>query len=193
MNRAGFAGGCNSCVRWSLMRKTTNTFSAKARERAVRLVFDNEGQHGSRLQAIVSIAAKIGCSAHPERVGEEGRGRQRQACGYPDRAGREDEGAGTRQPRVTPGKRHSPQGQRMLCDGGARPPVEVMVGLIDAHRDAHGVGPICTVLPIAPPTAYEHPAKRADPSRLSERARRDEADAGDGGRPGYGVRTGAPG
>ena len=30
----------------------------------MRLVFDNEGQHGSRWQAIVSIAAKIGCSAH---------------------------------------------------------------------------------------------------------------------------------
>ena len=50
-----------------------------------------------------------------------------------------------------------------------------MVSFIDAHRDAHGVEPICTVLPIAPSTYYEHRAKRADPSRLSERARRDEA------------------
>ena len=50
-----------------------------------------------------------------------------------------------------------------------------MVGFIDAHRDAHGVEPICEVLPIAPSTYYDHLAKRADPSRLSDRARRDEA------------------
>ncbi|TJZ79798.1 hypothetical protein FA740_18155 [Paracoccus hibiscisoli] len=50
-----------------------------------------------------------------------------------------------------------------------------MVGLIDAHRDAHGVEPICDVLPIAPSTYYDHLAKRADPARLSDRARLDEA------------------
>lgn len=50
-----------------------------------------------------------------------------------------------------------------------------MVGFIDAHRDAHGVEPICNVLPIAPSTYYAQLAKRADPSRLPDRARRDEA------------------
>ena len=41
------------------MSKTTNKFSPEVRERAVRLVFDNEGQHTSRWQAIVSIAADL--------------------------------------------------------------------------------------------------------------------------------------
>jgi|GEM_PF-1370486 len=46
------------------MSKTADKFSPEVRERAVRMVFDNAGPHGSREQAITSIAAKIGCSAN---------------------------------------------------------------------------------------------------------------------------------
>ena len=48
-----------------------------------------------------------------------------------------------------------------------------MTAFIDDHRDAYGVEPICSVLPIAPSTYYEHKARQADPSRLPERTRRD--------------------
>jgi transposase len=41
-----------------------NKFFPEVRQRAVRLVLETEGQHGSRWQAILSIATKIGCSAH---------------------------------------------------------------------------------------------------------------------------------
>ncbi|RJE78470.1 IS3 family transposase [Paracoccus sp. JM45] len=49
-----------------------------------------------------------------------------------------------------------------------------MIRFIEDHRADHGVELICRVLPIAPATFYDHLAKRADPSRLSDRAKRDE-------------------
>lgn len=50
-----------------------------------------------------------------------------------------------------------------------------MIAFIDDHREVHGVEPICKVLPIAPSTYHDHVAKRADPAKLSARAKRDQA------------------
>jgi putative transposase len=44
---------------------------------------------------------------------------------------------------------------------------------IDEHRDDYGVEPICRVLPIAPSTYRAHARRVADPSQLSDRAKRD--------------------
>jgi hypothetical protein len=50
-----------------------------------------------------------------------------------------------------------------------------MIAFIDDHRGAHGVEPICKVLPIAPSTYHDNVAKRIDPEKLSSRAKRDVA------------------
>ena len=50
-----------------------------------------------------------------------------------------------------------------------------MTIVVRMGRGAHGVEPICNVLPIAPATYDEHLAKRTNPARLSHRAKRDKA------------------
>ena len=49
-----------------------------------------------------------------------------------------------------------------------------MITFIDDHRGAHGVEPICKVLPIVPSTYHAHVARRRDPAK-SVRARQDAA------------------
>jgi transposase InsO family protein len=50
-----------------------------------------------------------------------------------------------------------------------------MIAFIDDHRGAHGVEPICKVLPIAPSTYRAQAARRRDPAKLPDRAKRDAA------------------
>src|ERR1700712_18041 len=61
LNRPGFSGGSNSCEDGA-MTKRTPPYSPEVRERAMRMVLDHQGEHGSQYAAIRSIAAKIGCS-----------------------------------------------------------------------------------------------------------------------------------
>jgi transposase len=43
-------------------------YSREVRERAVRLVYENQGDYGSQWAAMVSIAAKIGCTPETMRT-----------------------------------------------------------------------------------------------------------------------------
>lgn len=49
-----------------------------------------------------------------------------------------------------------------------------MVAFVDAHRNSHGVEPICRQLAIAPSTYYRHKVQQADPAARSDRAQRDD-------------------
>ena len=50
-----------------------------------------------------------------------------------------------------------------------------MVDYIDQHKAEHGVESICSLLPIAPSTYYDHKVKQREPEKRSDRAKRDEA------------------
>jgi putative transposase len=48
-----------------------------------------------------------------------------------------------------------------------------MVAFIDQHKDEYGVEPMCSVLPIAPSTYFEHARRRREPQRMPARHQRD--------------------
>jgi putative transposase len=127
---------------------------------------DHEGEHPSRWAAIMSIAAKIGCTAQTlnewVKKAEVDNGRP---AGVPTDFAAKLKALERENRELRQANEILAQGLCLFCPGGARPPVQAIIAFIDDHREAHGVEPICKVLPIAPSTYHAHVARRAGDTR----------------------------
>ena len=136
------------------------------------MVREHRAEHASQWAAIVSIAAKIGCTAQTlnewmKKADVDSGRKPGLTSNYRERRNvLKCENRELRQANEIRAR------SRVFCASGARPPMEAMIRFVDAYRDAGE--PICKVLPIAPSTYHAH-AARARPiqSRHRPRVRRD--------------------
>ena len=122
-----------------------NRYSPETRERAVRMVLENQGSDEDRSAAIRAMAPKIGCRREtPSPLGGAVGDRYREPGWCEQPGAGPDQGAGTRGPGTAAGERDPEEGQRVFCPrsrtcragaavqrDGARPPVQAMIAFID--------------------------------------------------------------
>ena len=153
----------------------TNKFSAEVRERAVRMVFDIEGEHRSQWAAIGSIAAKIGCTG--ETLRNWVRQAERDAGNAPvsptDERARLRRWSGRTASLGRPMRSYARL--RRILPRRSSTAGRSMIAFIDDTARAYGVEPICKMLPIAPSSYHAHEAQRRDPAQAVGASRRDAA------------------
>ncbi|MBP0640124.1 IS3 family transposase [Cupriavidus sp. AcVe19-6a] len=155
------------------MRKSVK-FSPEVRERAVRMVVEHRDEHESQWATVVSIAAKIGCTAQTlltwVRQHERDTG-QRAGTTTAEAQRIKDLEREVRELRKA--NEILKLASAFFGPGGARPPIQVLRDFIDEYRGTLGVEPICRVLQVAPSGYRRYVASKRNPALLSARTKRD--------------------
>ncbi|MET0002692.1 MAG: IS3 family transposase [Candidatus Thiodiazotropha sp.] len=149
-------------------------YSPEFRERAVRMLQEQQDQHASQWAALNSIAGKVGCTAETLRKWvkqadiDQG---MRAGLSSSDRQRLKELERENRE--LKQANEILRKASAFFGPGGARPPTEEMIAFIDAHKDQHGIEPMCKQLPMAISTYYEHKDRESDPDKASNRSIRD--------------------
>ncbi|WP_407199789.1 IS3 family transposase [Citrobacter freundii] len=162
--------------------KSANRYPPELRERAVRMLIEHLDEYDSEPDAIRAISSKIGChydtlkgwlrqhrndlrgGISPVRTGDgELTSNERQRLKELERENRE----------LRRSNDILRQASAYFCSGGARPPLEKIMPLLERLSGAHGVGPVCRELDIAPSTYYWYQQRQQSPEKHSLRSQRD--------------------
>ncbi|EPM5600721.1 IS3 family transposase [Citrobacter braakii] len=151
-----------------------NRFPPEVRQRAIRMVLENQNTYNSQWAAICSIAPKIGCTPETLRIWirqQEPVDEEQNALTVSERQRLKELEREVRELRRSNDILR--QASAYFCPGGARPPLEKIMPLLENLSGEHGVGPVCHELDIAPSTYYWHQQRRKCPERRSSRDKRD--------------------
>ncbi|EAY5055152.1 IS3 family transposase [Salmonella enterica] len=151
-----------------------NRFPPEVRQRAIRMVLENQNTYNSQWAAICSIAPKIGCTPETLRIWirqQEPVDEEQNALTVSERQRLKELEREVRELRRSNDILR--QASAYFAQAELDRHWKKLMPLLENLSGEHGVGPVCHELDIAPSTYYWHQQRRKCPERRSSRDKRD--------------------
>ncbi|MGP2732134.1 IS3 family transposase [Serratia bockelmannii] len=162
--------------------QSAKRYPPELRERAVRMLLEHRDEYDSEPDAIRAISSKIGYHYDTLRAWLRQHKNDVRGGASPVSTDVGELSTNERQrlkelERENRALRRSNdilrQASAYFCAGGARPPLEKIMPLMQCLSGTHEVGPVCRELDIAPSTYYWHQQRQLHPEKCSQREKYD--------------------